>query len=106
MQWSGDARGQLFDCMPPLPCQVLALRNAINTCICNALQLVLTRNKFRIIKSLQHVSEALQYDVASSCSILIFAISLFGCALALDARGRRPACPPTPLHAPALRSRG
>jgi len=55
---------------------------------------------------LQHVSEALQYDVASSCSILIFAISLFGCALALDARGRRPACPPTPLHAPALRSRG
>jgi len=48
---------------------------------------------------MQHALVALQLEKPSSYSIYNFVISLFGCPLALDARGRRPVCPPlcTPL---------
>jgi len=40
----------------------------------------------------------LQCEKPSSYSISIFVISLFGCPLALDARGRRPVRPPSARH--------
>jgi len=55
-------------------------------------------HQFRKIKSMQHLLVALQQEKSSCYSILIFAVSLFGCHFALDARGSRHV-PPPPLHA-------
>ena len=54
-------------------------------------------NKFRKMKSMQHVLVAVQQEKSFSYSILIFVISLFGCPPAFNPRGRRPIC--IPLHA-------
>jgi len=48
--------------------------------------------KFRKIKSMQHVLVVLQYEKSSCYSILIFAVSLFGCP------GTSPRFPPSAHH--------
>jgi len=63
------------------------------------------KKKFRQMQLAACVSNHAIGKIIQLRRILIFVISLFGNPLALDARGRRPVCPPSARHCSGVRRR-